>query len=150
MKENHKLFCLEYIKDFNGTRAYKEVYKNCSITTARKNSNKLLKRADISQYIREQTEKIHNDKIADVEEIRELLTEIARGETTKGATVVVEAIGGGLTKAREVNKKPEDKDRLKALELLGKANSLFTDKLDATASIDISVDIEDSLEDNEG
>lgn len=148
MREKHKQFCYEYLKDFNGTRAYKEVYKTCTDVTARKNANKLLTRTDISQYIREQTEKIRNDKIADVEEIRELLTEIARGETTKGATVVVEAIGGGLTKAREVNKKPEDKDRLKALELLGKANNMFTDKVDLNANMDINVEIED-IEDNE-
>lgn len=64
--------------------------------------------------------------------------------------MVIEAIGGGQTKAREVHKKPEDKDRLKALELLGKANSMFTDKIDATASIDINVDLEDNIEDNEG
>lgn len=57
--------------------------------------------------------------------------------------MVIEAIGGGLTKAREVNKRPEDKDRLKALELLGKANNMFTDKLDVNASMDINVELEE-------
>ncbi|MBO7713395.1 MAG: terminase small subunit [Methanobrevibacter sp.] len=26
LNEKQKLFCLEYLKDFNGTRAYKTVY----------------------------------------------------------------------------------------------------------------------------
>ena len=144
MTKKQQQFCLEYLKDFNGTRAYNRAYKNNNLNTCRKNAEKLLSKTDISQYIKEETEKINNAKICQVEEIRQLLSEIARGETTKGTTMVIEAIGGGLTQAKEVHKKPEDKDRLKALELLGKANNMFTDKVDLNANMDINVEIEDN------
>ena len=145
MTKKQKQFCLEYLKDFNSTRAYKEVYKGCLQSTAERNGSRLLlKNAEVRAFIEEETERINNEKVCDIEEIRQLLTEIARGETTKGSTMVIEAIGGGMTKAKEVHKKPEDKDRLKALELLGKANNMFTDKVDLSASMDINVEIEDN------
>lgn len=145
MTRKQQQFCYEYLKDFNGARAYKEVYKNCSEDIARKSASRILKtKEDVRTFIEKETERINNEKICDIKEIRELLSEIARGETTKGSTMVIEAIGGGLTQAREVNKKPEDKDRLKALELLGKANNMFTDKVDLNANMDINVEIEDN------
>ena len=144
LTKKQQQFCYEYMKDFNATRAYNRAYKNENLNTCRKNAEKLLSKTDIAQYIKEETEKINNEKIASIEEIRQLLTEIARGETTKGTTMVIEAIGGGITQAKEVHKKPEDKDRLKALELLGKANNMFTDKVDLSASMDINVEIEDN------
>lgn len=135
---------MEYLKDFNGARAYKEVYK-CEDKNARNLASRLLSTNEsVRAFIEEETEKINNAKICQVEEIRQLLSEIARGETTKGTTMVIEAIGGGITQAKEVHKKPEDKDRLKALELLGKANNMFTDKVDLNANMDINVEIEDN------
>lgn len=133
------------MKDFNATRAYMEAYKCKSEDNARSMASRMLStNVNVRAFIEKETERINNEKICSVQEIRELLSEIAKGETTKGTTMVIEAIGGGLTKAKEVHKKPEDKDRLKALELLGKANNMFTDKVDLSASMDINVEIEDN------
>lgn len=83
MNKRQQLFCDEYLKDFNGARAYREIY-NCSEENARKNANKLITtNRDVRDYIERESQKIHNEKIADVEEIRQLLTEIARGQTEK-------------------------------------------------------------------
>ena len=145
MTKKQKQFALEYLKDFNGARAYKEAYNCNNENTARKHASRLLRtNGDLRAFIEQETEKINNAKICDVQEIRELLSEIARGETTKGTTMVIEAIGGGITQAKEVHKKPEDKERIKALELLGKANNMFTDKVDLNANMDINVEIEDN------
>lgn len=145
MTKKQQQFCLEYLKDFNGTRAYMEAYKCKNEDNARSMASRMLStNVNVRAYIEEETEKINNAKICDVKEIRELLSEIARGETTKGTTMVIEAIGGGITQAKEVHKKPEDKERIKALELLGKANNMFTDKVDLNANMDISVEIEDN------
>lgn len=143
MNLKQQRFCDEYLKDGNGARAYMMAYPDTSEENARKSANRLLStNVDIKQYIEEKNREIHNSKICDVEEIRELLSEIARGESTKGETIVVENTGNGYSKARAVTKKPDEKDRLKALELLGKANSLFTDKMDLKAQVDIQVDID--------
>ena len=46
----HKEFCLEYIIDFNASRAYRKVYK-CSIKAAGPCGYKLLKNAHIQEYL---------------------------------------------------------------------------------------------------
>lgn len=142
MNLKQQRFCDEYLKDGNGTRAYMTAYPDSSEESARSSASDLLANPNVKQYIEEKNREIHNSKICDVEEIRQLLSEIARGESTKGETIVVENIGNGYSKARAVTKKPDEKDRLKALELLGKANSLFTDKMDLKAQVDIQVDID--------
>lgn len=142
MNLKQQRFCDEYLKDGNGTRAYMTAYPDSSEESARTSASDLLTNPNVKQYIEEKNREIHNSKICDVEEIRQLLSEIARGESTKGETIVVENTGNGYSKARAVTKKPDEKDRLKALELLGKANSLFTDKMDLKAQVDIQVDID--------
>lgn len=51
--EKHKEFCKEYVLDWNGSRAYKVVYKNVTDATARVNASKLLTKANIKEYIEE-------------------------------------------------------------------------------------------------
>lgn len=149
MNRKQQNFCDEYLKDFNGTRAYMVAYPDSNENTARNNASRLLADASIKEYIDEHSRAIHNSKICDAEEIRELLTEIARGiDTGKSESIVVENVGSGISKARKVTKRPDERDRIKALELLGKCNSLFTDKVDLKASVDISVDVDD--EEDEG
>lgn len=143
MNLKQQRFCDEYLKDGNGTRAYMTAYPDSSEESARSSACDLLANPNVKQYLEEKNREIHNSKICDVEEIRQLLSEIARGlETGKSESIVVENVGGGISKARKVTKKPDEKDRLKALELLGKANSLFTDKMDLKAQVDIQVDID--------
>lgn len=46
-------FCEKYLSDFNGTRAYKEVYKVQNDNTAASNAFRLLRNAEIQAYLRE-------------------------------------------------------------------------------------------------
>jgi len=43
--------------------------------------------------------------------------------------VVIEGIGDGCSEARRVTKLPDEKDRLKAAELLGKRYGMWTEKV---------------------
>lgn len=52
----HELFCLEYIKDFNGSRAYKAVYK-CKAKTAVVSASKLLTKVNIQNRLAKLIEK---------------------------------------------------------------------------------------------
>lgn len=149
MNMKQQRFCDEYLKDCNGTRAYMVAYPDSSEESAWSSASELLRNPKVKQYIEEHNAKLHNSKICDAEEIRQLLTEIARGlDTGKSESIVVENVGGGVSKARKVTKRPDERDRIKALELLGKCNSLFTEKVDLKASVDISVDVDD--EEDEG
>lgn len=139
MTEKQKLFADEYLIDLNATRAYRAVYKNIkSDDVARKNGSRLLTNADIKKYIDGRLEEIKSQKIADVQEIMEYLTAVMRGETQ---SEVLRFIGDGYQE--KCLKAPEEKERLRAAELLGKRYSLFSEniKLTEIATVQIIDDI---------
>ena len=86
--------------------------------------------------------------IATQDEVLQYLTSVLRGESQTTDTVLV-GIGEGCQEVQEVEKKPSEKDRLKAAELLGKRYGLYTDKIsaDVDMSLDISIDYGDDDED---
>ena len=86
--------------------------------------------------------------IATQDEVLQYLTSVLRGESQTTDTVLV-GIGDGCQEVQEVEKKPSEKDRLKAAELLGKRYGLYTDKIsaDVDMSLDISIDYGDDNED---
>ena len=143
MTEKEKLFCLEYLKDLNGTRAYMAVYRNCkSERAAAACAARLLRKANIKSYIEEQLASIKSQKMADAQEVMEYLTAVMRGES-KAEIVVLEGDGNGCSSARRIDKAPDEKERLKAAELLGKSHMLFTDKVsvDSTEKVVIIDDL---------
>lgn len=148
MTERQKMFADEYLIDCNATRAYKAAYpKVKKDEAARVNASKLLTKANIRAYIDEQLEKIHDKNTADAKEVMEYLTSVMRGES-ESEMVVVEGAGEGQSKARKIMKAPEERDRLRAAELLGKRFGLFRDKLNVTSAATVTiVDDIDGLED---
>lgn len=130
MTEKQRLFADEYLKDLNGTRAYKTIYttiKNDNVAAVR--ANTLLKQKDISDYISKRLEEIHNENTADIQEVMEYLTSVLRG---KSASAVLMMSGNGMQKVSE--KPPDEKERLKAAELLGKRFGMFKDNVDVTSN----------------
>ena len=130
MTEKQRLFADEYLKDLNGTRAYKTIYttiKNDNVAAVR--ANTLLKQKDISDYISKRLEEIHNENTADIQEVMEYLTSVLRGES---ASAVLMMSGNGMQKVTE--KPPDEKERLKAAELLGKRFGMFEDNVDITSN----------------
>ena len=142
MTEKQKLFADEYLIDLNATRAYRAVYKNIKNDgVARRNGSRLLTNADIKKYIDDRLEEIHNEKTADAQEVMEYLTAVLRGESTS-EEIVVEGLGDGASKARTMEKRPSEKDRLKAAELLGKRFGLYTDKVEMDADMDLNITVD--------
>lgn len=130
MTEKQRLFADEYLKDLNGTRAYKTIYttiKNDNVAAVR--ANTLLKQKDISDYISKRLEEIHNENTADIQEVMEYLTSVLRGES---ASAVLMMSGNGMQKVTE--KPSDEKERLKAAELLGKRFGMFKDNVDVTSN----------------
>jgi len=137
LTEKQQRFCEEYLIDLNATRAYKAVYKNCKKDeSARVNGSKLLTNTNIKAYIDEKLEEIHSKNTADAREVIEYLTSVMRGEST-AEIVVVEGTGDGCSSAVKVNKSPDEKEKLKAAELLGKRFGLFIDKQRNIQTLDI-------------
>ena len=100
----------------------------------------------IQTYIDEKLKELSDKKIADQQEVLAYLTSVLRGET-QSEIVVVEGVGDGCSEARRLQKAPDEKERLKAAELLGKRMGLFKDKLDLTANVPVIISGSDELED---
>lgn len=129
MTDKQRKFADEYLIDTNATRAYKAAYPHVkSDDAARACASRLLTNANIKQYIDEQLEKISSEKIADAKEVMEYLTSVMRGESVS-EIVVIEGTGDGCSDARRMDKAPDEKERLKAAELLGKRFGLFKDNV---------------------
>ncbi len=126
LTEKQQRFVDEYLIDLNGTQA--AIRAGYSAKTANEQASRLLAKANIKTYIDAQLEKISSEKIADAEEVMVYLTSVLRGES-ESEVVVVEGSGEGYSKARRMGKAPDEKERLKAAELLGKRYSLFKDNV---------------------
>lgn len=146
LNKKQELFALEYIKDFNGTRAYKEIYKCKKEETAKVNASRLLTNANIQTYIRQQVDSMKSDKIATAEEVMEYLTNVLRGKS-ESEIVVIEGCGDGCSNAVHVNKKPDEKERIRAAELIGKRYGIFTENFKAGGVV--SVQIVNDLEEDD-
>ncbi len=146
LTEKQKKFCDEYLIDLNATRAYKAVYKNCKKDeSARVNGSKLLTNTNIKNYINERLEEISSQKTADAKEVMEYLTSVMRGES-QAEVIVVEGTGDGCSKAVKINKNPDEKEKLKAAELLGKRFGLFKEKVEVDGNIPVVIKGGDELD----
>lgn len=129
MTDKQRKFCDEYLIDLNATRAYKAAYPHVkSEGAARACASKLLTKANIKTYIDEQLDKISSEKTADAKEVMEYLTSVMRGES-QAEIVVIEGTGDGCSDARRMSKAPDEKERLKAAELLGRRYGLFKENV---------------------
>lgn len=129
MTDKQRKFCDEYLIDLNATRAYKAAYPHVkSEGAARACASKLLTKTNIKAYIDEQLDKISSEKTADAKEVMEYLTSVMRGES-QAEIVVIEGTGDGCSDARRMSKAPDEKERLKAAELLGRRYGLFKENV---------------------
>lgn len=134
MTEKQKRFADEYIIDLNGTRAYKAAYPSVkSDHTATVNAGRLLTNADIKSYVDERIAEIRSKKTAEATEVMEYLTSVMRGESTADVVVVD---GDG---AKIINKNPDEKERLKAAELLGKRFGLFRENVEIGGKMGVMI-----------
>ena len=129
LTDKQKRFCDEYLIDLNATQA--AIRAGYSERTARKIGQENLTKPDIRQYIDQRMEEKESALIACQDEVLKYLTSVMRGES-QSTEIVVEGLGDGVSEAREIQKRPSEKDRLKAAELLGKRYSMFKDKVEVS------------------
>ena len=127
MKREWQIFADEYIISLNATQSYLKAYPNVTEDTARTNGCKLLANTNIKNYIDKRLASKEDERIMKQDEILMLLTSIARGEQTEQT---LQLCGEGCQKL--VDKDISAKDRLKALELLGKRYGTFAEKIDVS------------------
>lgn len=126
-----KRFCDEYLVDLNATQA--AIRAGYSGRTAYSIGIENLRKPELKNYIDKRMAEKESQLIADQNEVLKYLTSVLRGES-QSTEIVVEGCGEGVSEARTIEKKPSEKDKLKAAELLGKRYGLYTEKIDIDAT----------------
>lgn len=128
LNEKQKLFCLEYLKDFNWTRAYQKVYWWTS-DSARRQASRLLTKVHIQEYLWSKVEKKVEKLDVWVDYVLSWLREIAE-----------------IWMGRKEVEKNWKKQRIldlsnanSAYEKLWKYNKLFTDRVEQDGTLNINI-----------
>lgn len=146
LTEKQLAFIDYYLETLNAREAYKRAYGTKNNNTADSNASKLLSNTKVKTIVDERLAEIASKRIAKVAEVQEFLTACMRGEVDEEITGMKQNdITGGM-ETFILTKQLSAKDRIKCAELLGKANRLFTDKLDVDANVAVIFEGEDELE----
>lgn len=137
-------FCDEYLIDLNATQA--AIRAGYSTKYANTNASKLLQITTIRDYLARRMAEKEGELIAGQDEVLKYLTSVMRGRS-RASVVVVENVGDSMSEAREMEKAPDERERLKAAELLGKRYSLFSEKMRVDVALPVVISGEDALED---
>lgn len=133
--KQHELFCFEVVSGKSNTQA--AIDAGYSEKTAYSTANRLLKNVEIKNRIEELMAQIASEKVADAQEVMEYLTSVLRGESRSSVLCLA---GEGTQEV--IEKPPDEKERLKAAEMLGKRYGLYTDKLDVEADTELHITID--------
>ena len=144
MTGKQKRFAEEYLVDCNATQA--AIRAGYSEKTAYSQGERLLKNVEVKNWINEQLAQMQGNTIADAKEVMEYLTSVLRGES-RGTELVIESVGDYMSEAREVEKAPSEKEKLKAAELLAKRYGLLTDKVNLESAVPVVI-VDDVAEDS--
>lgn len=144
MTAKQQRFCDEYIISLNATDAAKKA--GYSAKTARQAGAENLTKPVIKEYIKARMDEKESELIADQDEVLKYLTSVMRGQS-RSVVVVVESVGDFTSQAREMEKAPDEKERLKAAELLGKRYGLYTDKVEQDVDMELHITVDYGDED---
>ena len=139
MTAKQRRFCDEYLIDLNATQA--AIRAGYSKKTAQQMGTENLSKPVIKEYIAARMAEKESELIADQDEVLKYLTAVMRGQT-QSEVVVVENIGDYMSEARTMKKAPDEKERLKAAELLGKRYGLYTDRVEQEVDMDLTITVD--------
>lgn len=138
-------FVDEYLIDLNATQA--AIRAGYSKGTAYSIGVENLRKPEIQKRIQERMNEKEASLIATQDEILKYLTSVMRGESMSAVIVVEDGT------PKEMDKHPNEKERLQAAELLGKRYGLYVEKVDLTKqelSEDAKKAIDKLLEETKG
>ena len=132
LNEKQQRFADEYLIDLNATQA--AIRAGYSERTAGAQASRLLKDVKVSAYIEERMANNKEDTIASADEVMQYLTSVIRGKS-RSYVLARDELGAD----RIVEKPPDEKERLKAAELMGKRHQLFTDKVKVDGNMPVMI-----------
>ena len=132
LNEKQQRFADEYLIDLNATRA--AIRAGYSEKTAAAQAARLLKNVKVSAYIKERMADQKEDTIASADEVMRYLTSVIRGQS-RSHVLARNDLGAEYI----LEKPPDEKERLKAAELMGKRHQLFTDKVKVDGNMPVMI-----------
>lgn len=128
-------FCDEYLIDLNATQA--AIRAGYSKKTAGVIATENLQKPNISAYIEKRMAEKEAELVADQAEVLKYLTSVLRGKSAS-SVLARDEVGAD----RVIEKPPDEKERLKAAELLGKAHMMFTDKVQQDMDMELNITVD--------
>lgn len=146
--QKQEKFCQLYAATGNATQAYKDAgYAWKSESGVRvAASNFVNKNPNIVRRLQELADEAKTDAICDIREMQSILSKIIR-EQEDEEVLMTEGDGEGMSHVVSKRKLAAIKDRLKAIELLGKMQGAFIDKVEVNGNIPVVISGDDQLED---
>ena len=132
LNEKQQRFADEYLIDLNATRA--AIRAGYSEKTAYSQGERLLRHAEVKSYIKEKMDERKEDAIATADEVMRYLTSVIRGQS-RSHVLARNDLGAEYI----LEKPPDEKERLKAAELMGKRHQLFTDKVKVDGNVPVMI-----------
>lgn len=136
MTPRQEKFCVEYLIDLNATQA--AIRAGYSKRTADRIANQNLRKLEIQSRIKKMRDEYYDKTIMSAKEVEYLLSKAGRGEL-KEEVVVIEGVGDGFSESKIIKKRLSAKDRIKALELMGKRHHLFEDQNSKTGEEEVQI-----------
>lgn len=125
-------FCDEYLIDLNATQA--AIRAGYSSKYANTNAAKLLQITTIKNFIDKRMAEKESELIADQDEVLRYLTAVMRGDSS-AHVLARDEVGAD----RVIEKPPDEKERLRAAELLGKRYGLYSEKVDISGAVGVVI-----------
>ena len=135
-----KRFCDEYLVDTNATQA--AIRAGYSEKTAYSIGEENLRKPEIRAYIDQRLAEMESETIANATEVMQYLTSVMRGQSQSS---VLAMCGDGCQEV--IEKAPDEKEKLKAAEMLAKRYGLLTDKIGIEGVVPVVISGDDELED---
>lgn len=135
MTPKQKRFCDEYLIDLNATQA--AIRAGYSKKTAYAIGEENLKKPELKKYIDSRMAEKESELIADQDEVLKYLTAVMRKQT-KSSVLARDEDGA----ERVILKPPDEKESLKAAELLGKRYGLYTDRIEQEVDMELNITVD--------
>ena len=135
MTAKQRRFCDEYLIDLNATQA--AIRAGYSEKTAGVTAAENLKKPNIKEYIEARMAEKESALIADQNEVLKYLTRVMRGESE--SSVLARQEDGS---EEVIEKHPDEKERLRAAELLGKRYGLYKETVDQNVDMELNITVD--------
>lgn len=139
MTAKQRRFCDEYLIDLNATQA--ALRAGYSPKTAHVIAAENMTKPAIKAFIEKRMAEKEDELIANQDEVLRYWTSVMRGQS-RAEIVVVESTGDFTTKARRMEKAPDEKERLEASKQLGKRYGLLTEQIKADVDTELTIKID--------